>query len=174
MDKIEIQSELNKSISELIEWFERSPEGYLEFKSGNSWSAGQHLLHLIKSTKPLAKGLAFPKLLLRLKFGTLKRASISKEELENLYNEKLSNGAKASGPYVPREVLGNEKDDLLKRFNYEKQSLVKVLNKWTEKQLNSQQVKHPILGNISVREILYFTIFHTEHHTKTLKELYEY
>ena len=43
---------------------------------------------------------------------------------------------------------------------------------FSEKQLDTFILPHPLLGKLTLREMLYFTIYHAEHHKKqTLKNL---
>ena len=65
-----------------------------------------------------------------------------------------------------------EKEELLKRFLEAKDLLVKNLDRWPKGSLDKYQLPHPLLGKITVREMLYFTIYHTQHHRKILEERY--
>ena len=42
--------------------------------------------------------------------------------------------------------------------------------KWDDKQLDKYLAPHPLLGKITLRELSYFTIYHTEHHLLIIKE----
>ncbi len=53
------------------------------------WSAGQNLLHLILSTKPLAKVMPLPKITFKT-FGKPNRPGRSYEELVQRYKERLA------------------------------------------------------------------------------------
>jgi len=45
-----------------------------------------------------------------------------------------------------------------------KQELVSVAEKWNEDELDQYQLPHPILGKLTIREMLYFTIYHNLRH----------
>jgi hypothetical protein len=46
------------------------------------------------------------------------------------------------------------------------------MDKFSEAQLDEYVLPHPILGKLTIREMLYFTIYHaTHHHLATLKNL---
>jgi len=143
---------------------ECAPEG--------AWTAGQHLLHLIKSIKPLGKGMGYPRLLLVWKFGKVRKPSRTYEGTIQFYQDALDKGGKATGQYVPREVKKEEREVLVERFRNEMGILVKQVNRWSEKNLDKTAVPHPLLGNLTMREMLYFTIYHVEHHLKVLDERY--
>lgn len=38
------------------------------------------------------------------------------------------------------------------------------VDSWTEQDLDTVLLPHPLLGKLTVREMLYFTIYHAQHH----------
>ena len=42
------------------------------------------------------------------------------------------------------------------------------LGNWSEKDLDKYKLPHPLLGKLTVREMLFFTIYHNEHHLKAM------
>lgn len=173
LDKGQITALLNDKAKQITDWFESQPSAKFEYAPGEAWTAGQHLLHLIKSTKPLAKGLAFPRILLLLKFGRVKQPSRDYEGTISFYQDGLKKGGRATGGYVPRETKASEKTQMINRFQGEISALVKAVEGWNDSKLDKAQLPHPLLGNLTVREMLYFTIYHMEHHLTILKERYK-
>ncbi|MBP9151216.1 MAG: DinB family protein [Flavobacteriales bacterium] len=171
-NKKEIISQLEKQSKALQSWFLDKPIEKMEFAPEGAWTAGQHLLHLIKSTKPLGKGMGYPRLVLRLKFGKVKNPSRTYEGTVAFYQEALAKGGRAMGQYIPREVKKEEREELVNRFDIEMNILIRNVQKWSEKNLDQTAVPHPLLGNLTMREMLYFTIYHTEHHLKVLEDRY--
>ena len=45
-----------------------------------------------------------------------------------------------------------------------------IYKKWKDAQLDQYIAPHPLLGKITVRELCYFTIYHTQHHLNIIKE----
>ncbi|MGB0918037.1 MAG: DinB family protein [Flavobacteriales bacterium] len=170
--KTGIIEQLKTQTSALANWYTSQPAEALQNGPEGAWTAGQHLLHMIKSAKPLAVGAGYPRLLLRLKFGKVKEPSLGYEELVKKYTDALSTGGQATGVYVPREVKNEERDVLVKRFKSEMNTLINNVSKWSEKNLDKTAVPHPLIGKLTFREMLYFTIYHTEHHRKILEERY--
>ena len=75
-------------------------------------------------------------------------------------------------------TLTKEKLDKLGRFTeliagsvFNAQLLKKVEN-WKESDLDKYVLPHPLLGKISLREMLYFTDFHILHHNTLAKTIY--
>ena len=171
-NKKEIAKQLENQSKLLQSWFFDNPIEKMEFAPESAWTAGQHLLHLIRSTKPLGKGMGYPRLLLVWKFGKVKKPSRSYEDTVQFYQDSLAKGGKATGQYVPRNVKKEEREILVKRFKVEMDILVKQVLRWSENNLDKTAVPHPLLGNLTMREMLYFTIYHVEHHLKILEERY--
>lgn len=171
-NKQEIIEQFEKQSDLLQRWFLDNPIEKTEQRPEGAWTAGQHLLHMIKSTKPLAKGLGYPRFVIRLKFGKSDRPSATYNEVIKKYQDALAVGGKATGSFVPRDVKEVERDELLKRFNGEAELLISNLKKWPEKSLDKLVVPHPLIGKLTIREMMYFTIYHTKHHFKILDERY--
>ncbi|MEO1370066.1 MAG: DinB family protein, partial [Acidobacteriota bacterium] len=41
---------------------------------------------------------------------------------------------------------------------------------WSDRQLDTLRLEHPILGAMTVRELLYFTLYHNAHHARRIRE----
>ena len=67
------------------------------------------------------------------------------------------------------EIAGKEK--VLDSFNKSMEILICTINnKWKDSQLDQYLAPHPLLGKLTLRELCYFTIYHTEHHLHIIKE----
>jgi hypothetical protein len=168
MEKQEIVKQLDRSSQEVIV-FVRSLNPEQQNKSyEQKWSVGQHLDHLLRSVQPLNKALRVPLPGLRILFGSPNREERSYEEVLHKYNGLIQNGAKASGRYIPtssQQLTGIEK-----KYIEQSNKLVKNILKWDEKDMSSYLLPHPLLGKLTVKEMLYFTLFHTRHHLELMKK----
>tara|TARA_R110002124_G_scaffold195520_1_gene362578 strand:+ start:15243 stop:15593 length:351 start_codon:yes stop_codon:yes gene_type:complete len=115
--------------------------------------------------------MALPKFLLKFRFGTRNRPERTYDELVEKYHEKLKAGGQASAAFIPPIITTEQKEPLLNVYESEKIKLVKVLQKWSEKQLSTNVAPHPLLGKCTVRELLYFTIYHNYHHLESIKDI---
>ncbi len=142
--------------------FENMPDG--------KWSAGQHLDHLIKSVKPINQAFLLPKFLLKIIFGKANRPSLSYDELVGKYLSKLAAGGVATGAFVPPLIVSAQKEKLLKAYENQGIQLANTIKKWSEEELDTLIAPHPLLGKITIRELMYFTIYHTQHHLSILEK----
>ena len=167
--KIQLIATLKDSNHRVINWFTGFAIVDFFTRHGDVWSASDNLDHLIKSHKPISLALKLPKLTLQGLFGKLDRRQMSYEELCRFYRDELAQGAQASGRYVPNqenpaEQAEERKTALLAQFSKASAELVSALEKWDEKELDRYLLPHPILGKLTVREMIFFTIYHNLRH----------
>ena len=160
---------LKVSNQRVIDWFTVMPEENFFIRFGEMWSASDNVDHLIKAHKPIAKALKLPKITLRAMFRKPERASITYEELCQNYRNEIAKGAQASGRYLPNQEnpdsnAETKKRELLEQFSKVSTELVSAVEKWDEKELDDYLLPHPILGKLTIREMLFFTIYHNLRH----------
>lgn len=141
---------------------------------GDHWSPAGHLRHLAKSVRPLAAAMEVPKMALGVRFGRSRGGSRSFDEIVEIYRSELAAGAGA-GPFSPSETTPDLSADdwrllILERWDQASQRLADVLERWSEKDFDKYRLPHPLLGKMTVREMLYFTLYHNAHHARRVVE----
>jgi uncharacterized damage-inducible protein DinB len=138
------------------------------------WSVNQNIDHLCKVLLPVNKALSKPKFLLRYAFGRPNREGRNYEALVKRYLEKAQGPAKAPEVYRAKENKHLSPQILWDHYQALSQKLLKIIDrKWSEKQLDSYLLVHPLLGKITIRELLYFVHFHADHHFDAMKKVLE-
>ncbi|MCA9925664.1 MAG: DinB family protein [Anaerolineales bacterium] len=138
------------------------------------WSPAENLVHLIKSSSPVVMALNLPQMVLRLRFGKANRASRTLAEVRTEYVEvALAGGGVAGGPFLPKvnEQSAAEKRCILEKWQEKCEALVQAIGKWSEAELDEHLLPHPLLGKMTVREILFFTLYHNMHHVNDVQRL---
>lgn len=135
---------------------------------GDKWTAGQQLQHIILAVSPVNRAMGLPKFLLQWMFGKANRPSRTYEELVNKYHRKLQEGGSASARFTPALIPASEKTALLQQLQQRVSQLCRKTNRCSEKDLDRYILPHPLLGKLTLREMLYFTAYHVEHHRKQL------
>jgi hypothetical protein len=134
---------------------------------GEAWSPAENVRHLTKSIRPVAKALTIPRLFLRIRFGRPHRSSVTFEELRARYQGMLAEGATA-GPFSPSAHTESEpaawRSRIMNEHRAVQQQLMTAMERWPEKQLDRHQLPHPLLGKLTIREMLFFTLYHQSHH----------
>lgn len=141
--------------------------------AAGKWSVAENVQHMIISTNTTTLAYTLPKFIVRWVGGTPNRKSRSYEAVVDRYKEKLAAGGKASGRFVPKPMeIQYGKQRLLQHWNKATAKFIHALkNKNTESKLDDYLARHPLLGRITLRELCYFTIYHTEHHLNIISNI---
>ena len=136
---------------------------------GPAWSPADNVRHLLKSARPVALALRLPRLALRLLFGRSRRPSRSYEQLRSDYQAVLAAGGRAGGPFTPAELAPPAdpaawRESLMRRRALVLADLIARAERWSEADLDACRLPHPLLGKLTVREMLLFTLYHEVHH----------
>ena len=136
----------------------------------DKWNALQQLDHLIKSVAPVNMAIGLPKFVLSWRFGIANRPSRSYDALVDRYHIKLQAGGRASGAFVPpMQVDPADKEALLRKLHYLADKLARKTLRQSEVSLDRYVLPHPLLGKLTLREMLYFTAYHASHHGKSIE-----
>jgi hypothetical protein len=169
MNKAEIITQLQSSHQQFADYIQSlSIEDFLHRKE-DKWTPAQQADHIVKSVSPVVMALGLPKIAPRLLFGKSTRPSKDYNGLVEKYKEKLAKGGKASGRFIPQAVGLQEKQILPKAIMYYTNKLCKQIEKLEEEHLDIYILPHPLLGKLTFREMLYFTIYHVQHHQEIIK-----
>ena len=134
------------------------------------WSIAENIGHLIISNKGVVKALGAPKEFLKT-FGKPNGPSRTIIELLKTYKIELAKGIKA-GPAFTYQL--NEKEDantMLTNFESINNRFCERIENWSEEDLENYCIPHPRLGKFTVREMAFFTVFHSNHHLKAIQKL---
>ncbi|HNB54791.1 MAG TPA: DinB family protein [Anaerolineales bacterium] len=166
--KADILKGLQTANEAVTHWFEQIPAAAFFVRQGDIWSASDNMDHLIRANKPIIKAMKLPRLALQTMFGKHTEAGRSYEAVCAFYRAELAKGAVASGSFLPDQQQPDDpegvKREILSRWVSVSAELVAQAEKWDEKDLDSYQLPHPLLGNLSMREMLYFTHYHNLRH----------
>ncbi len=169
MTKPKIIQLLKENHQAFIEYIQTLTAEEFLYAPADKWTAAQQLDHIHLSVKPLTQALGYPKFIPRLLFGKANRPSRTYEELIERYNSKLSLGGKASAKYVPASIAYDQRDRLIKLTQKSLENMCNRIKKFSETELDNLILPHPLLGKITIREMLYFTAYHVQQHENFIK-----
>ncbi len=173
MTNIALKDELIETLKDSNQragtWFENLPTTIFFEREGEIWSPSDNLDHLIKAVQPITKAMKLPRVTLQAMFGTPEKPSMSYAELCQVYRDAIAKGGQASGRYLPEQQnpqrdAEEQKKTLLDRWSKTGDELVSVAKSWEENDLDRYRLPHPLLGKLTIREMLYFTIYHNLRH----------
>ncbi len=168
--KSEILEALSSAESEVAGFFGSLSDEELTLRVGDTWTPTEHLQHLNTSVSAVARGFSMPPLLLRLRFGRARAPSRTFEQVRDAYRAQLEAGGRSTAEFEPpREKLSaaeanRRKAELLARWSRVNARLRVALEKWKERSLEGILLPHPLMGKLTAREMLLFTLYHNGHH----------
>lgn len=138
------------------------------------WTSSQQLEHILKSVKPVDMAFGLPMFVLKMKFGLANSPSKSYNELVQKYLKTLDEkkGYETPSEFTPEVIPLIRKEKSLKRLEKLAGKLVSRISRFSEEELDTYILPHPLMGKLTLREMLYFTAYHVEHHNQqVLKNL---
>jgi len=144
--------------------------------SSENWSVAHHALHLANAARRVALGLNTPAALSPREplpsrdFDALKAAYL--ETLANTPSETLRTmgGRTTLEDFTEPEAY---KVQVISSWNGAVHGLIAALDAFPEENLEATALPHPLLGPISTREMLFFTVYHNTHHQRGILNLLE-
>jgi uncharacterized damage-inducible protein DinB len=169
MTQVELLQALEARQNELHSFFSGIPEQAFLADSSPKWNPAQHLIHLTKSGSRIAQGLQ------------------AKDQLPN-FDQPSSRGYEtirdtyiAMLKQAPTELLAkvgaavqvepnSSQQQILEAYHQAGTGLRQGVQTWTEADLDAKAMPHPLLGLLSVREMLEFMVYHDLHHLEGVRK----
>ena len=169
----ELSAELQSVHDESVRYWASFDTAALIAPIAEGWSPAENVRHLTKSVRAVNTGLKLPKWLIWNRFWRPRRASRGYAELRDIYLARLAAGANA-GRFAPDQRppaadLEAERARIMASHRQSIEEMRGYLPRWSERALDRLQLPHPALGWLTVREMLYFTVYHNRHHPGNVK-----
>jgi hypothetical protein len=168
MDKLTLIDFLQTGFEEVKNFAKTtSSEGFYFKPAENVWSAAENVQHLIQSVQPIVRLFGRSKDFLFEKWGYANHASRTYEGIIDAYHTALGAGVVATGAFAPL-ACNPDLGGLLGEFGQTNEALIGQLANWSEEELDKYAIPHPLMGLLTVREMMLFTAYHTRHHLKIM------
>lgn len=168
MNRTEITTLLAVNHKAFLEQIDQLSDTNLCYAPEGKWTAIQQLDHIIRSVSPVNMAMGLPKFILKWRFGTANRPSKTYEQLVDKYQRKLLEGGRASARFTPPAITADQKKTLSRKLAKLVKALCLKTNRWSEEDLDRYILPHPLLGKLTIREMLYFTAHHVLHHLEAV------
>ena len=178
LDSADLSGELRRAGQEAATYFGTLPPHVYFVGSDERWSPAHHTRHLTLSNRPLTQALRLPRLALLAVGGRAENGRVSRDfaTMRETYLAALKAGARASGRFLP--TLEGSQDAAGQAASVaELQASVEALSaaaaRWPDADLDGLTLPHPVLGRLTLREMLYFAVYHHSHHLEGVRRLLE-
>lgn len=170
----EILVELERTTQLITDYFASLEEEAFFAHPPKVWSPAENLAHLSKSVRSATLGLKVPQAFSGLVWGAAE--SRSYDELVGAYKQALAAGGESPTQYLPEiaEPVGDKaaaKQAILQRWQQSTAKLAAAAAGWEDADLDKARVPHPLLGKFTIRELLFFTLYHNMHHMNDARRL---
>ncbi len=170
LNKFQIISHAENTIEDILKLC-KSMDDHLFFYKSEQWSVAENLEHLSLTLNKSWLYLFTPKIILKWKYGKPTQPSKYYEELLGLYHQKLDAGYETEKRFMPVVVADKDaKERLIARFE---QICNKYLDQiryyWEDDSMDQFHVPNAVFGFATIRELVYFNLFHNTHHYKTIR-----
>ena len=164
----EIRAAAQALHGEIMPFLDSLPTEAFFAPQGPSWSPAWHVRHLTKANFPVARALRLPRLVPRLLFGAAPEPSRTFDKLREDYRARLAAGGQA-GRFTPsaKELppdLAAWRQEIVAAYERSVTDWIAASQHLPEKDLDRLRLPHPLLGKLTVREMLFFTLYHNAHH----------
>jgi hypothetical protein len=170
----EIATALRALHAESVLYWKSFPTDRFLAPIGDAWSPAENVRHLTKSIRAVNVGLRLPRWVLWFAFRRPSRPSRNYTEMRDIYLARLAEGVTA-GRFSPdaRPAPTDPESERRRIMEYHRiaiEELVTRLLAWPDHALDRRNLPHPALGTLTVREMLYFTLYHNRHHVDVVKK----
>jgi hypothetical protein len=131
--------------------------------SNGKWTPGQQLGHIWLCLKPIAQALSSRDFILQT-FGNIDRPTWDYDRVIDNYKTALEKGGKAPDRFVPEPVEPGSRNQLSADLAAILQAIQQQLHTYTGEELDTLALPHPLLGKLTIRELIYLMTYHAAHH----------
>ena len=169
----QIETAIHQVYEDAIRFLSSLTLGQFFEKGKKGWSAAENAEHILKATRLIELSLLLPRFSFYI-FGSAKRSRTFLEVVE-LYQSSLENGGKA-GVFAPLHFPFEESDEerknsIIEGLKESADTLSSRMKKFSEENLDTLRMPHPVIGeNITLREMMFFCIYHVAHHMNILAD----
>lgn len=163
----EILAALESNALSIAEFFSSLPDQQLFDGDPDRWSPAHHVAHLTKTSVSVDRA---------LRSGTLPQhptaQSRSYAEVRDAATKSLGAAPKSRLLEMGRTVViapGASKADIVDAFTQASATLRTAAASWGEEALDRHALTHPLIGELTVREMLLFCVVHERHHLKSVR-----
>jgi DinB superfamily len=169
MSQPELVQALEARHKQVGEYFSSLPEEIFLADSAPKWNPAQHLIHLTRASSRIAQGFQARDALPNNDSGQVRSYEVVRETYIAALRQAPSALLEKNGAAVQVEANPSQ-DQILRAYRQAGTGLTQAVQTWTEADLDSKAMPHPLLGLLSVREMLEFVIYHDLHHLEGVRQ----
>jgi DinB superfamily len=169
MTQAELVQALEARHKEVGDYFSNLSEETFLAETAPKWNPGQHLIHLTRANSRIAQGFQARDSLPNNDSGQAKSYEVVRETYLATLSHAPSELLAKNGAAVQVEANSSQ-SQILEAYQRAGTGLKQGVQTWTEAELDAKAMPHPLLGLLSVREMLEFALYHDLHHLEGVRK----
>jgi DinB superfamily len=168
--KTDLQDRLKTATADCLNATASVSDAVFFDNSNGKWSIAENLIHLAIVAKRFGSTFTMPKEQLA-NFGLATQPSRPFDGILAAYMKALEGMAVAPKAFVAVQTADDTRTSVIERYNNAHNILGANLMTFSEEELDKYQVPHPLLGLLTMREMMDFIVFHLGHHQKAVDRI---
>lgn len=169
--RLEILAALESNAQTIVAFFSSLPDRLVLEGDPDHWGPAHHLVHLTRASVSMERA---------LRSGTLPLHPTARSrtyaEVRDVAATSLAGAPKDRLLEMGRAVViapGARLADIVNAFASADAAMRAAASTWAEDALDRHALAHPLMGELTVREMLLFFIVHERHHLKIVRTRFE-
>jgi len=153
---------------QVVQYIDGLEDSKFSYRYQDKWTAGEHLAHILLTITPFPKVLS-SKAFISAQFGTVDRQIW---DYETVLHHYAQTSLKAPESYLPKdEVLYHQKAAIISGMQQHLTDIKNLLSNYSEEELDTLVLPHPLLGKLTIREMFYLMAYHPLHHQRQIERV---
>jgi hypothetical protein len=169
MTSTDILNKLESGQNDIAIFFDGLDDKIFFDGTDERWGPAQHLAHLTFTHKRVARGFVAKDLLPEYSGEPKNYDEVVANYLAALQRAS-SGGFLANNPFAAKSE-STDKKAVIEEFVQTTKGLRDAARLWSEAELDTKGMQHPLIGMLSVREMLLFMIYHNQHHLSGVQKI---
>lgn len=149
---------------EVVDYINTLTDDQFTSSHNGKWTAGQQYNHIYLTILPFTRALASKDFILQ-KFGKINRPTW---DYDTVIENYFKTSRQAPQQYLPEETGAEQRTKITAGINETLEVIQQHLEQFTEEELDTLILPHPLLGSLTIREMFYLMGYHAIHHLKQI------
>lgn len=153
---------------QVVQYIDGLEDSKFSYRYQDKWTAGEHLAHILLTITP------FPKVLSSKAFISAQVGTVDRQiwDYETVLHHYAQTSLKAPDAFVRKEeVLYTHKAAIIPDIQQHLHDITLLLDSYSEEELDTLVLPHPLLGKLTIREMFYLMSYHPVHHQRQIERV---
>lgn len=169
MTKEELIKKIYNNHKAMIDYVNILTDEQLIYSNNGKWTAAQQFHHVYLVLLPFPKILSSKEFISR-KFGKIDRLTW---DYDTVIENYLKTSRQSPQGFLPEQISPQQKTIITGDIQKVLQTIQELLDQYSDTELDTLVIPHPLLGNLTIRETFFLMSYHPTLHLNQSKEILE-